>query len=104
MKLPIGTNVIWTSQSAGSWKIKTGIIVAHVPAKTTPIVYHDGVQLPNGSHPRWKGVYCSISSLHDRYAVAVPRGGKSVLVDYYLPWASVVDAQNFELVQEARSN
>lgn len=81
-----GTLVTWESQAGGYIKRKTGTILAFIPRK------EDGYELiPKISnklpHSRIKGQRYSQSA---RYLVKVPRGGKSELSDYYMPYFSKV--------------
>lgn len=90
MKFRINDEVSWLSQSGGSEKLKTGIVLGVCLAGQYPQSLHpDLAKLPDRS-PTWTGGYATISS-NDRYVVAVPRGGKSKLTDFYMPRVSTVD-------------
>lgn len=88
MKYSTGDEVTWTSKSGGTSTIKTGTIAGVCLAGDTPVFMHEGQQLPDTSL-RWKSA--PSPSIHDRYLIKVPRGGKSILWDIYAPQTSVVD-------------
>lgn len=88
MKYSTGDEVTWTSKSGGSTILKTGTIAGFCLAGDTPVVMLEGERLPDTS-PRWKSA--PSSSIHDRYLIKVPRGGKSILWDIYAPHTLIVD-------------
>lgn len=83
-KFKAGDEASWLSKSGGYEKLKTGTIVGICLAGASPqSVHSDLAKIPDRS-PRWAGGYSNISS-SDRYVIAVPRGGKSLLTDFYMP-------------------
>jgi hypothetical protein len=84
-RIPNGTAVKWTSQANAGRKTKKGVVLAFVPAWEDPIKVLGRELAPN---ERMREQWATQSV---RYIVAVPRGGKSKLVDLYLPRASVVE-------------
>lgn len=79
-----GTRVTWTSQANAGYKTKVGTVLAFVPAWVDPIKALGRLREP---HERADGLG---ASRYDRYLVAVPRGGRSKLVDIYTPYVSIV--------------
>ncbi|MEK8128688.1 hypothetical protein WMW72_12305 [Paenibacillus filicis] len=75
-----GDKVTWTSQSNGGVKTKTGVIHAVVPTGSRASIY-----LPKDISTSQRKFDNIFAVNFDRYIVAVPRGGKSVLTDYYCP-------------------
>ncbi|MFB0841808.1 hypothetical protein [Paenibacillus oleatilyticus] len=75
----IGDKVKWSSQAQGSEKEKRGTVHAIVPADANVRPY-----LPEGI-ARTQQKFDTIHAAYQRYIIAVPRGGKSQLVDYYCP-------------------
>jgi hypothetical protein len=86
-----GTIVTWKSQAGGYTKVKTGKVIAIIPKNQDG--YHqipgfnDYYKQNSISYRRIKGQRCSQIV---RYLVEVPRGGRSVLCDYYFPNFSLV--------------
>lgn len=85
----LGDKVKWTSQSNGSMKEKHGEIYAVVPAGKSVREHMAGIL----DH-LWK--FDTIYAEHDRYVVAVLRGGKSQKVDYYCPRPSLLQKNEEE--------
>lgn len=85
----VGDAVQWTSQSQGSSKTKRGTVHAIVPVGRTATVF-----IPKGT-PKASIKFDGLYSDRERYVIAVPRGGKSVKVDYYCPRPSLL-----QLVEE----
>ncbi len=81
----IGDKVRWTSQSQGSSKTKEGTVHVVVPAGRSAAAL-----LPEGVG-KTQVKFDSIYAAHDRYIVAVPRGGRSKLVDYYCPRPALLE-------------
>lgn len=81
-----GTQVKWTSHGAGGAKSKSGEVVGFIPGgKKMTDLFPQVLDVPK---TRVKaGLPWGDTSGYDRYLVAVPRGGKSTLVDYYAPCA-----------------
>lgn len=79
--IPIGTTVTW--KPAG-FRFHVGTVLAFVPAWEHPLNALGRFLEP---HERADGLGRTQSI---RYLVAVPRGGKSELVDIYTPRASLV--------------
>lgn len=84
----IGKTVQWTSQSQGSSKNKKGEVIAILPAgrEITSVIP------ASTKNSQLKG---DRVGRKDRLVVRVPRGGKSVLVDFYTP-----NPANLKLVKE----
>lgn len=75
----IGDKVRWTSQAGGSTKTKEGVVHAVVPPHRSARSLLPAVLAK--SQKKFDTDY----SDRTRYIVAVPRGGKSTIVDYYCP-------------------
>lgn len=80
-----GKKVTWIS----SYKRKKGTVLAFCPAWENPC---DALERTRGVAllPNERSVDGMPASKNDRYLVAVPRGGKSKLVDIYTPYVSLV--------------
>jgi hypothetical protein len=90
MKFQVNDEVSWLSKSGGAEKLKTGTVLGICLAGTDPQAVHpDLLKLPLRS-PRWACRYAGRSK-HDRYVIAVNRGGKSSLTDFYTPRVSTID-------------
>lgn len=79
--MKIGDRVVWESQSQGSWKKKTGVIIADIPPKKDARKY-----VPSGakkSHIKFDGTSCK-----HRMLVAVPAGKDGQITHYYCPHIS----------------
>lgn len=75
----VGDKVTWTSQSGGSWKEKTGEVIAEIPAGESAMRH-----LPDyikKSHIK----FCKDFSTYDRVLVAVPSGKDGKITHYYCP-------------------
>jgi hypothetical protein len=83
--LPVGTQVSWQSQANGTYVEKRGKIIAFVDASELVMLP------PRVLRSHFKG---ELFSTRPRYLVAVPRGGKSKITDYYAPLASVIHRYN----------
>lgn len=83
----VGKEVTWTSQAQGSDKIKTGKVIAIVPAKKDA-----DMLLPRGVKPSHVN-YNSHISIYERVLVAVPAGKDGQITHYYCPRKSVLEAQ-----------
>lgn len=85
--MKIGDTVIWTSQSGGSEKEKTGKVIAEIPAKSGAREH-----IPSSakkSHIKFD----NDKSVYDRVLVAVPAGKEGKITHYYCPLKSVLLAQ-----------
>lgn len=80
-KFETGAAVRWTSQSQGSTKEKIGTVHAVVPAGESPIDYL--AERYSSAQIKFDKLISTTSYV--RYLIAVPRGGRSVKVDYYCP-------------------
>jgi len=90
--LKAGDKVTWTSQSGGSTKRKTGILLGSVEAKESGFAalnQFKGNEL-FASENRSKIKFQDTNIVYNRAIVEVPRGGKSVLSDYYAPSVTLV--------------
>ncbi|CAM4274862.1 hypothetical protein [Paenibacillus xylanexedens] len=84
--ISIGEKVFWKSQAGGSAKEKQGIVIGICikGAKAFKIV-------PNFNKiPKSRVKFQNINDVYDRLIVSVPRGGKSILDDYYAPSLNIV--------------
>lgn len=82
----IGDKVKWCSQSNGGYKDKRGTVHAVVPSLKNARMF-----LPQGMRASQRKFDTMITN-YDRYIIAVPRGGRSELVDYYCPRPSMLQA------------
>lgn len=90
MKFAVDDEVAWISKSGGYEKLKAGTCLGICHAGIDPRTVHPNLaKLPKKSS-RWAGGSVAVSRV-DRYVVAVSRGGKSALIDFYLPRVSTVD-------------
>jgi hypothetical protein len=95
VKFNINDKVTWVSRSGGYEKMRTGIIIGTCLAGKRPQSVHPDLEsLPDRSS-RWAGGYAGVST-NDRYVIAVSRGGKSNLTDFYMPRITTVDKQQGE--------
>ncbi|WP_135553296.1 hypothetical protein [Paenibacillus cymbidii] len=78
-QLQVGDKVKWTSQSGGYQKEKRGTVYAVVPEGVNAMA-----KLPRSLRSTQRK-FDTWHSKYVRFIIAVPRGGKSVLVDYYCP-------------------
>ncbi|WP_301171052.1 hypothetical protein [Brevibacillus nitrificans] len=74
----LGQKVKWSSQAQGRWKEKRGTLKMILEAEQDAVA-HLPLGLPKS---RFKGERYSENR---RALVEVPRGGKSILSDYYAP-------------------
>lgn len=81
-RIPVGTEVTWTSQANGSAKTKNGRVVAYIPADADPFRIYPALKTAARTRVKFQ-----CWSQVDRYLVLVPRGGQSVHLDYYAPLA-----------------
>lgn len=88
-KFAVNDEVSWLSKSGGYEKLKTGTIVGVCLAGRRPQSVHPDLEKLGNRSARWAGGSAGVST-NDRYIVSVPRGGKSVLTDFYLPRVSSV--------------
>ncbi|MFS0837245.1 hypothetical protein [Paenibacillus sp. 1P03SA] len=79
MNFKVGDKVKWTSQSYGVTKEKRGTVHAVIKPNENAMSY-----LPREMKPSQRK-FDTYWTVYTRYIVAVPRGGKSVLTDYYCP-------------------
>ncbi|MEY9096326.1 hypothetical protein [Paenibacillus sp. RC84] len=79
MNFKVGDKVKWTSQAGGSTKEKRGTVYAVLTPNANALR-----QLPVDMRPAQRK-FDTHYTPYVRYIVAVPRGGKSVLTDYYCP-------------------
>lgn len=79
MAIQKGDTVQWVSQAQGSEKVKRGTVHAVVPARYNPNLY-----LPRDI-TRSQIKFDGSNANYTRYIVAVPRGGRSTVTDYYCP-------------------
>ncbi|MEK3838668.1 hypothetical protein [Paenibacillus sp. FSL R7-0128] len=78
-QIKVGNTVKWTSQSQGSTKTKQGIVHAIVPSDYNAMTFLPiGLKLAQIKFDTWYTKF-------ERFIIAVPRGGKSQIVDYYCP-------------------
>jgi hypothetical protein len=90
----VGAEIKWVSQSGGMQKEKRGKLIG------TIIKGESGFRVLNkATGLEWYGITARVkfqdtNVVSDRYLVEVPRGGRSVLTDFYAPQMSVIDAQN----------
>lgn len=84
MELKVDQQVTWESQAGGTWKTKTGTVLAIVPARHR---IPSGI-IPDGT-PKSRIKFDGCVSFVDRVIVAVPRPGGRV-VDYYAPRPAIV--------------
>lgn len=89
----IGTHVVWESQASGSYKVKKGIVITLIPKSIWATPWLKGI-----SKSRIKGN--DLNEYSDRVLAAVPRGGKSVLYDYYLPTVKSVRVKPDQFTKE----
>ncbi|KIL37950.1 hypothetical protein SD70_29615 [Gordoniibacillus kamchatkensis] len=87
-KIEVGSKVKWVSQSQGSVKEKAGIVHAVVEAGANAMsLLPTGIVSSQIKFDTWR-------SLHKRYIIAVPRGGKSQKIDYYCPRVGDLQLRN----------
>lgn len=84
--MKIGDSVSWESQSGGSWKRKTGEIIAEIPAETSG--KSKVPETAKKSHIKFDD-----RGSKDRVLVAVPAGKNGNITHYYCPLKSVLEAQ-----------
>jgi hypothetical protein len=82
--MKIGDIVTWKSQAGGSFKEKTGRIIAFVDAMERGFD-----ELPTSIKPS-RIKFQNVSVISDRVIVEVSRGGKSMQTDFYAPYVIVV--------------
>lgn len=87
VKMKIGGIVTWTSQAMGCEKIKTGKVIAEIPAKSS--VRKHVPSTAKKSHIKFD----NDKSIYDRILVAVPAGKDGKITHYYCPLKSVLEAQ-----------
>jgi hypothetical protein len=86
--IPNGTTVTWSNNTVYGPKFKTGTVLVYVPAWEKPYNVLGRSLEPNERIVnKADGLKASKNA---RYLVAVPRGGKSALVDIYTPYVSQV--------------
>lgn len=83
----VGDQVTWTSQSQGTAKTKTGVVLAVIPKNRDGHKILDKLVGPVSTGQLKFQDYNIVS---DRILVEVPRGGRSQLNDYYAPYQGVV--------------
>lgn len=77
--MKIGSTVTWESQAGGSWKTKTGKVIAVLPKYESAKGLLDFLDVPASR------IKFQLSSEIERVIVEVHRGGKSKLTDLYAP-------------------
>lgn len=83
-KFKKGDTVQWTSQSQSTETIKRGTVHIKVLAMRNP-----GHFLPEGTRKSHIKFNLRVADF-ERFIIAVPRGGKSQIVDYYCPRPSLL--------------
>ena len=84
MSLKERDTVTWTSQSGGFTKTKIGTILTIVPPYQSAYI-----NIPKEERYTNRVKAQDVSNF-ERAIVTVPRGGKSKIVDYYIPRLSVL--------------
>lgn len=82
-----GDKVTWESQSLGSWKEKSGVIVAMIPKGESA----NGYIPPYAKKSHVK--FDVDRSANDRVLVAVPAGKDGQITHYYCPAKAVLENQ-----------
>lgn len=79
----IGQRIRWTSQSGGSFKEKSGEIIAEIPKGESAMAHVPGTV--KRGHIKFGDV-----SIKDRVLVAVPSGKDGNITHYYCPLKSMI--------------
>lgn len=88
-EISVGTKVTWSSQAGGTRRQKTGVVAAIVEVGENPFKMRGvGELLENTPKSRIK--FDGGERKLVRALVEVPRGGKSLLSDFYCPYASLL--------------
>ncbi len=82
-----GDRVMWKSQAGGCARIKTGIIIAEIPAN------HKAKQHVPDTAKKSHIKFDADCSIYDRMLVAVQAGKDGQITHYYCPNKSVLIAQ-----------
>ncbi|MVP00378.1 hypothetical protein [Paenibacillus lutrae] len=87
--MKVGDKVKWTSQSNGRTKEKRGTVHAVVAPDVNAVtsLLKTGISRTQIKYDAWY-------SPKLRYIIAVPRGGKSVLMDYYCPRPAALELED----------
>ena len=83
--IKVGDKVTWESQAQGSWREKTGKVLAIVPAGENVMP-----KIPTTAKRSHAKISSSVSQ-YDRALVAVPAGAYGGLTHYYAPRLSALE-------------